>query len=282
MKTIISTIIFSLILGVVKAQVSFFVSPDLYLKMSFNSNSLFHWDTKTIRVSEYFTYENQNYSLVNPIKLGGSMGVKIKNKHEITFGLHTDGVSDKTYLRFPSYQQPPGHIGEISKGEIMHKFTNNQTRFFLNYKYAFIYKPNKFSLSIMPSFGLATRPGAKGSNSIENIGSNDMLTQGGLLNKEGVRYNHSITTYDSPTSNKVFVYGIGLNSDFYSKDKYLFSVSLQFSHARTYLSSAITKMEIVDPNTNDSNRYSFESYQRTSGLYLGFSRKILLFSKNNK
>lgn len=254
--------IFTLTLGIVQSQVSFFVSPDLNLKMSFNSNKYSEWDSKTTQVSNLFTYDNESYSLRNPFRLGISLGVKFKNENEIILGAHFDGVSSKQTLRFSTYEP---QINTIIPNSSYSKSVSQQNRLFLSYKYVISKNINKSTIYILPSISLLWRAGSSKVESGGSFSSNALLQSNYSLN-------YSYT--DFTISKYALAYGIGIGSDLFNNNNYLFSINLSYSHSSKYLYIDQTKVKLTNLSNNESINFEFQSYNRASGLYLMFSKKI--------
>lgn len=275
MKKLIITSILIMMLGLSNAQVSFFISPDLYTKMSFNSEdpSLFDsWSTKSpVIPNDLFTYENTNYSLYNPFKLGLSIGTKFKNKNELILGIHSDGVSSKSKVMFFSYQP---FLDAYTTGINIRKTTTVQTRVFIAYKYYIKKSSNKTSFALLPSIGLAYRSG----KSFQNVGS---FGSEGILTKSGIVFTRKSTSYTNALD-KAFLLGIGISSDIFLKSKYFCSLTFQYSHTKKSLYFQETRMKVTNTITNESDLYIFTVMNRASGLYLTLSRKIQVYPKKKK
>jgi len=263
---IIFSIIFISILGVAKSQVSFFVKPDFSVKMSFNSNSFSPWDDKTVKVSDLFTYENKSYYLGNPFRLGLSIGVNVKTKHEFIFSLSYDGVSSKQTLRFATYEPS---INTIIPNRSYSKSRTQQNRACLSYSYFFFNKPNKTTFYIAPTISLVFRAGK---SEIEKGGSFSFEAQ--LPNN--VVGEFTDTDYTS-TVKYSMGYGMRFGTDIHNNKRYLFSLSLGFSYSNNYLYILQTKVNLFDGNTNKIINYEFQSYGLASGVYLTFSKKFQIY-----
>lgn len=264
MKRILIILIYSLILGHVNSQELIYFSVDTYAKMSFNSTNAFTWDSKTTQVSDLFTYEHSSYCLSQPLRFGFSFGVQLKPKHVVEIGIHQDGVSSKSRLRFASYQN---YVDFVTPGFILTKSKTTQSRIFFNYKYSLINKKQKTTLSVVPSFSISRRAGPKGDESIGSFGSS------GYLVSENLTYT---TTSGGRTaySNYGYQLGLGLSSDLFFKKSYWFSISLLYSYSKTALYYNQTRFNVTDADTGITTKYVFNLWNRTSGLYFGVSRKF--------
>lgn len=272
MKRLIILAFLCLSLGTAKSQGSFYLSIDSYAKMSFNSTNSFVWDSKTAQVSDLFSYEHCSYCLTKPLRFGVTGGFQISNRHGIEIGIHSDGVSSKTRLRFASYQP---YVDLTTPVYILNKSQSTQSRIFLNYKYALHKKPNKTSLSISPCISIGRRAGPKGEGGVGEFSST------GILIKDSLIFNQSsadFTTY----SKYAFQFGLGLSSDLYLKGKYWFSLSLLYSHTKTALYFEQTKMQITNVQNGVTSNYLFGLTNRASGFYFGVSRKFQIIPWKGK
>lgn len=256
-------IIFILTLGVLKSQVSIFISPELYGKMSLNSNRFSYFEPKVSQVSNLFQYENSSYTLYKPFRVGASVGIKFINNSEIITGLHFDGVSSKQKLRFATYIP---EINTVIPNNTFSKSVSNQYRVYFSYNFFFIQKPNKTSLALSPIISLVWRSGPKEIASVGNFSSSSLLPDDIQLEYS----NSSFTSY----SKYAIQYGLGVSSNIYLSTKYLFSLSLQYSYSGSYLGVEQSKVKIINMNNNSFTNYEFQSYNRASGLYLKISKKI--------
>lgn len=262
-----------LILGTAKSQGLLYLSVDSYAKMSFNSTNSFVWDSKTAQVSDLFSYEHSSYCVNQPLRLGASIGYQVNSRHAIEIGIHADGVSSKTRLRFASYQPLVDYTTPIY---ILNKSKSTQSRIFLNYKYSFFKKPGKTNVSLVPVISIGRRAGPKGQESVGSFGIS------GILIKDSLVYSESSEGYTS-YSKYAFQFGLGLSSDVYIKSKYWFSASLFYSHTKTALYFDHTNMSITNLQTGVTTDYVFGLTNRASGLYVGVSRKFQLIPwKKNK
>ena len=257
------------------AQVSYYISPDLYYKMSFSSENdlgLSGFETREPKIqNNLFSFDNVNYTVKMPYRLGFSLGVKFKNRNEITLGFHADGVSSISKFSFISYS-PLDSVYRpfIDKSGLR----TIQNRVFIAYKYYLTKKDNKTNLCIIPTLGMAYRPGNYGIVSTGSFGGSGMLTP----NKT---YELSYTGYTTGF-NKALLFGIGIGSDIYSHKKYLFSLYLQYSYSRRSLGKEVNRMSIEDLNTGKIDKYEFSVFNRASGLYLTLSRKLFVYPRRNK
>jgi len=270
MKKLLITFLLTLTLGVSQSQVSFFVSPDLYMKMSFNSNAFSDWDSKTVKVSNRFTYENKSYVLSNPFRIGISLGMRFKKKNEIILGYYEYEVSEKNRLRFPTYSV---EFNEITPNKTRSRSVSDQKRLFILFNYILVKNENKTTLSIMPSLSFMKRAGPR------------YTERGGVFSSSALlpnSYRLEYTNSDFTMSKYALAYGIGIGSDLYLRGKYLFSTSLQFSYSRNYLSLDQTRVKLINLNTQEETNYIFDSYNWASGLYLTFTKKIKLFPRKKK
>lgn len=250
-----------------KAQVSFYLATDSYLKMSFNSTHPFVWDSKTVQSTPLFQYEHASYCINDPLRFGFTLGAKLNKRHAIEIGIHGDGVSSKSRFRFSSYQP---YVDLITSGYTGSESKSNQIRIFMNYKYYLLSKPKKTSIAIFPSVSLASRPGGKGQENVGGFGF------GGQLTNDGLSYYSSSIGYTA-YSNTSFQVGLGISSDLYFKEKYWLTLSLMGSYSNNYLSFDLDNFIIKNSNTGKNDNYEFGLYNWASGLYLGLSRQFQIY-----
>lgn len=273
MRTVIVLISMIMTFGILRSQMSFYVSPDIYTKMSFNSTDPFDWDSKTTQVSDLFTYEHKSFCLYAPIRYGITFGVRLNNKNSFEMGIHEDGVSSSSRLRFASYQQ---YVDFVTPVYTLSQARTAQSRIFINYKRKILGNNNKSTLSIVPNLGLAWRSGNLNQESVGSFSTN------GILTKSGIVYDLSNKYYTSMNGKYALLFGLGISSELYFKGNYWFSISMNYSHTDSNLYFKETKMKITDSQTGESTTYVFSQYQRASGLYLSVSRKFQLIPWKGK
>ena len=251
------------------AQISLYVSPDIHTKMSFNSVDPFEWQTLREVKSDGFSFKGSNYDITRPFNLGISLGCVFSNKNEIQIGIHSDGVTQNNKIFF---LQKDTIVGEITPGLVTDKSKSFQTRAYIKYK---IYVNSAKRIYISPNFSIVYRGGGKGIGSVGSMGWDN------LFDKENYVYSttfSSFTTYN----NQVIAFGLEIGNDFYRRDKYLFTLSLLYSHSKKSLYSTNVTIESKNLDSGIENKYIFNFYSRASGLYLILSKKLFVYPKKNK
>jgi len=271
---IIFSIIFISILGVAKSQVSFFTSVDLHTKMSFNSNNFSYWETNRINFSNEFLYKNANYTLWDPFRLGASIGVKFKSGNELMSSIQYDGVTSSARIVFLdpdlSVNADPNTIDIVAQGQgMLGRFRSSQYKFSMLYYFSLIHKEKSTTFAVSPIFSLVWRAGPLGVGSAGSVGFSGQL----LPNNKIFEYN---TTGYTAYGKYALVYGLAVKSDLYRKNKYLFSIGLQFTPSKRYLSFFKTSIKVID-NTNKATNYIFYQYNKASGLYFTVSRRFQIY-----
>jgi len=260
--------------GIVLSQKTFYASIDLLTKMSFNSTHPSLWDTQNADVSPIFEYNQSSYSIVDPFRLGVSLGWNINPKHNIEMGAHFDGVTAKSTHRFSSYQE---FVDYYTPNIIKYQSRSQQNRFFINYKYSLLKKVDKTNFSIFGSLALVTRAGPKEVGDVGSFGSS------GIIVKDSIIFESEYTAYTSNV-NKALQIGLGMSSDIYISSKYWLTLSLQYAFSRSFLSFSTEYFSVKYLNSGEVYKYVFSQYNKASGLYFGISRHFYLdnvFKKKN-
>lgn len=257
--------------GVVKSQMSFFTSIDLHTKMSFNSNNAVFWETNKVNLSNEFIYENKNITLRDPLRLGISLGASFKSGNELMMSLQYDGVSSISRIIFPSadFSTDPNDVVSLS---VLTRSRTQQSKLSVYYYYNFLRKKNKTTFAISPIFGFVWRGGPLGAEPVGSFGGEALLPNNTIL-----QYNN--TSYTA-FYNRAFVYGLAVKSDLYRKEKYLFSMGLQFTPSKRYVSYVKTTVKVI--NTNNQTNYIFYQYNTASALYFTLSRKFQIYPRKKR
>jgi hypothetical protein len=256
-------IIYILILGVAKSQVSFFVSPDLNIKMSISSKQAGYFDSKNANFSNLFNLDNKSFKLNDPFRLGFTIGSEFKNHNQLLLSLHYDGVSIVERIYYQSFNPLTGIIGS---GSTLSKSRSAQSRFSISYFFNMQKTKNKTTLAFAPVVGLAWRAGPLGIAPVGGMGGERLLPNNKVLAYSSVNY----TAYGK----YAFIYGLGVKSNLYFKDKYLLSLSMKYTYSRGYLGFNKMSINILDNNNGQIDKYEFYSYFKATGLYLTISREL--------
>lgn len=256
-----------MIFGSSYSQISFFASPILYTKLSFNSNSLSGWKGNTFDLSNDYDYKNRSLYMGDPL-LGGSIGAKIGNRHCIVIGGNWDGVSSKITIKSPVYSD---HLDFTVSDGVLTKGTTSQSRFFISYGYNLRKKALKSTLFINAFSGFGRRAGPAISGlDVGGFGTEYALSPDKNLSFENIGYTAGPT--------RTFQFGAGINSDLFFNSKYWFSLSLDFSYSQGWLYYEVTKVVVTNTNTNVKENYRYYVANMASGIYFGISRKFKIFN----
>lgn len=254
-----------MIFGQINAQKSLYFSPDLYTKMSFNSNSLDYWKIQQEQDFEHFSIKTSEVGLPRPFRLGGRFGIKLNSYNDIQIGGHWNGTSIKADLFFNSYQVY-GDFHEPST--ISAKTTTSQSRWFINYAYQINRKSEKLHLKVLVSLSVDRRAGSVQ----EDLGVGSLGTSG-QIDKSGIFYSFSSSGFTTSTKHS-FGIGIGFEGDFYSNEKYLCTFGILYSHAPKPLYYKLYSMTIIDQINNTTTPYVFTRYPLSSSLLFSISRRL--------
>lgn len=273
MKLVLTIALAATVFGQGIAQIQFYVSPDVYGKMSISSDDPFYFETEVYNNSPYFNYETTNFSFVFPLNVGISAGLILNKRHEFVFGINSDGSSVKSKFQFETYEPEFDHM----PNRFLSKTKHDYTRCYFNYKYAVIYSEKKTNLSVLIGLGMVQRAGPKFGN--EPTGG---FTNEAVLDEYGTMIIKSDMGF---TFNKRgWLLNFGISSDLYFKKKYWFSTSLVYTYSPFTPGRERNIVTISNPNTGYHKVWTHNIYLKGSGLYLGISRKFQLipWKKRNK
>ena len=260
-----------MIFGHLNAQVSLYISPEFYTKMSFNSIDYSDWVTLDLVKTDNFIFKGGGYDVSAPFNLGISIGMRLNKKNELQIGIHSDGVSRKDEFRYLYFDSISGGI--IKPGYVKFTYKTIQSKIYFKYKY---YLNTSNRLYIAPSIGVVYRGGAKGISPGGRLGFSNLI---GNNNYTYDIFSRDYTDYRT----KIILLGFEIGNDFYNKkNNYLFSLSLLYSHTKKSLYFDVVSITSKNNTTGEQNKYEFTFYNRASGLYLTLSRKISIRSKNQK
>lgn len=254
------------LLGNVHSQVSVFIAPELHVKMSINSDESFRFTTKVFNNSPYYDYRTSNVTLRKPINYGLTFGVKIKNKHELTFTINSDGNTVFTEVLLNSFSNTWNYTPNSTTSTIKSGFNS----YWFNYKYEVFKFKNNTTISPIIGVGLTSRAGP-------NIWG---LSLGTMATATTISENGGSLVYSSGSytgHKRGWLVNIGLSSDIHVKEKYWFSCSLLYSYSRAILDLNVNTIRVNIPQENYNNTWEHTILPRGSGIYLSVSRKIQLF-----
>ena len=265
MKIILT--ILSLTFGQLIAQMSFHISPDLYFRTSFNSNSLSSWENKNIQKFDYFSIQQDEISFSEPWRFGARIGIKLNPYHTVQLGGHWNGVSSRTELFFRYYQK---YIDTHTNETELHSAVTAQGRWFINYMYWFNRKSKRTQLKAVFSISLDKRAGP----AVAGLGVGSFGGEG-QIDKKGIFYQSSSSNFTTKYTTALGV-GLGLEADLRTKTNYLFTLGVLYSHSPTPLYYNEFKMTIIDKPNHISTSYLFKQYYITSSFLFYISRSFNL------
>ncbi len=256
-------IIYTLSLGNIFSQVTFFGSIDLYNKMSFNQSYYKNSPIKgTLNFPDFSVYLPP-ITFDQPKRTAISFGLERKN-HRFYIDLLNDAVSSRCIIKVQSYDSINNSFINYSSDA---KGQTSQIRLALNYDYQFFGKNEKTNLFLNASFGFCHRSGPKGISPVGSIGTD--LNFSPSLN---MSYNSSGFTAEAKNA---FNFGLGLGSDLFFKKKYLLTLSVFFTHSNQNLYIKENTFTVYKPNS--TQEYKINQNFLCSGFYFGFSRKFQLY-----
>lgn len=258
------------------SQMSFFIKPSIFIKT--DQHRLIDTDFYNPKYlpTSYFTYYNPGIVFIPNLNFGIDVGITIKEKHFLDFGISSESTGIKRAFIFPNdIQNEVDGIGNLYPANISTGWVGGYfMKFNLDYYYRFLKtKNNALAIRFIGGIGL-------------------------FFNKDITKYDYPVSSYDlynssfdQPDKNiylishtyeyadirRVSPYiNLGFGFDFATKKKRnLFSIDISYIHNFLYIVTGSHVITLIDNGVKKA--INIDEGGRGSGFHFQISRRFQLY-----